>query len=81
VTNKDDRAVSVDKGKTGAGYRVVRYRDAKGTYRNARVLGQGGSSGLKLLIDAGPGRRIVDNVALGTADTQTNVYFSSKYNV
>jgi hypothetical protein len=64
----------IEKGKD-QGYVTVSYRDIKGTRHDARVLGQGSASGLKLQVTAG--RRIVDNVPLGTADNQTNVYFTA----
>jgi hypothetical protein len=84
---KDDRAVSVDKGKTNAGWRQVRYRDAKGYSHNARVLGQGSASGLKLHIDGGSGpagtvgSRVVDNVPMATTMKSINCYFSRQSNV
>jgi hypothetical protein len=82
MAHKDDRTISIaDKGKTSSGYRTVRYRDIKGISHNARVLGGGSSSGLKLLVNSGPSRRIIDNVAAGTGMKQTNRYFSPVSNV
>jgi hypothetical protein len=66
----------VDKGKD-QGHRIVTYRDAKGNMLDAHVVGQGTSSGLKLSIRNSSSKRVVDNVALGTAANQTNVYFTA----
>jgi hypothetical protein len=53
---------------------VVGYRDTNGRTRNAKVLGPGGTSGVKLqVIVTG---EIIDNVAAATAKNQTGVYFS-----
>ena len=64
----------IEKGKD-QGYVVVQYRDVKGRLFNARVLGQGSTSGLKLSV--GTQRRIVDNVPLATTRNGTNVYFDA----
>ena len=85
---KDDRTVSVDKGKTSSGRRTVSYRMPSGRTKNATVLGQGTGSGLKLLIPGGTdavsgrtGARVVDNVAAATTMKQTGVYFSRNSNI
>ena len=57
---------------------IVMYRDVRGRLRDAKVLGlatDAVAGHLKLLVDAGPSRRIVDNVVLSTAKNSTNVYF------
>lgn len=50
----------------------VTYRNGAGRTRTALVLGAGSTSGLKLQV----GDQIIDNVALATSRTQTNVYHS-----
>jgi hypothetical protein len=51
----------------------VRYRDAKGTTRQAIVVGPGTTSGLKIRVRF---VGIFDNVPLATSPNQTNVYFA-----
>jgi hypothetical protein len=76
MPHEDKRTISTaDKGKTGAGLRTVTYRDAKGMKKDAVVLGQGTASGLKLRLTSDQ-NRVVDNVALMTVRTQTNVYIA-----
>jgi len=55
----------------------VIYRGANGRTLAATILGPGSSSGAKLRLGSRIGTgKIVDNVAAGTARTQTNVYFN-----
>jgi hypothetical protein len=70
---------SSGKGKaiSNSGSITVSYRDTKGRRHDAVVVGPGTSSGLKLRIRGqGSAIRVIDNVALGTARNQTNVYFT-----
>jgi len=62
----------VDKGRA-AGKRNVVYVDAKGCTRNAIVLGQGTSSGLKLRLTSHE-NKVVDNVPAMTNFTTTGCY-------
>jgi hypothetical protein len=52
----------------------VKYRAANGKSFDARVIGAGSVSGLKLLLV--PNDIVKDNVAPATGLKQTNVYFS-----
>jgi hypothetical protein len=63
--------------------RTVKYRDVNGKTHDAVVVAPGSSSGLKLAIwgqgsGVGEQRRVIDNVALMTSRTQTNVYWNSR---
>jgi hypothetical protein len=65
----------------GTARRSVSYRDVNGKRHDAVVVAPGSASGLKLAIwgqGSGNGgqRRVIDNVAVATARTQTNVYFN-----
>ena len=63
------------KHKTSGRMRVV-YVDAKGRTREAKVLGQGTASGLKLQLMMGIKRTIIDNVPKATAANSTQAYIS-----
>jgi len=75
MPTKDYRTKSgLDKGKD-QGRRVVRYFTAAGKIRNAYVIDQGSSSGVKLLVPQGSTHIIVDNVPQrASAATKTNCY-------
>jgi hypothetical protein len=63
----------------GTARRSVSYRDVNGKRHDAVVVAPGSASGLKLAIwgqGNGGQRRVIDNVAIATARTQTNVYFN-----
>lgn len=77
MPHKDVRTESTSgKGKyKTSGRRVVAYRNAKGFTQQATVLSEGTSSGLKIAVGSEMGR-VVDNVPLATARTQTNVYIA-----
>ena len=63
------------KHKTSGHMRVV-YVDAKGRTREAKVLSQGTSSGLKLQIMSGVKRSIIDNVLKATAANSKWAYIT-----
>jgi hypothetical protein len=55
----------------------VTYRGANGRTLSATIIGPGSSSGAKLALRSRIGTgKIVDNVALATSRTQTNVYYN-----
>lgn len=63
-----------------AGYWRVSYKDTNGKIFAATVVGPGSGSGLKLrLPNRIFGSKIIDNVAVMTVRTQTNVYFDRTF--
>lgn len=75
---KDARTkATATKGKLkSAGHMRVVYVDAKGRTREAKVLGPGTASGLKLQIMSGAKRSIIDNVPKATAVNSTQAYIT-----
>lgn len=72
MPKQDLRAKAIAQGSQfrTSGALVVAYRDAKGRFFNARVLGAGTSSGLKLKY----GNTIVDNVPVMTTVKSVGAY-------
>jgi len=77
VPNKDVRAASAArKGKhSTAGRRNVIYKDAKGYSKQATVVDQGTSSGLKIAVGSRMGA-VIDNVPSCAAENSTGCYIS-----
>ena len=75
---KDARTkATATKGKfKSAGRMRVVYVDAKGRTREAKVLSQGTTSGLKLQLMSGVKRTIIDNVPMATAANSTQAYIT-----
>lgn len=58
----------------GGGPKTVVYRDAKGRTHDAKVLGPGTGSGLKLELTSRLDRPVLDNVPLATTTKSTGSY-------
>lgn len=71
---KDERSAATATKLKTAGKKNVHYIDSKGRSRNAIIVGQGTSSGLKIRV---PSLRLtIDNVPAASAPGSVSCYFS-----
>jgi hypothetical protein len=80
VAARGDFTASPTKFRNGGGYTSVTYRKPTGQFVSARIIGPGTASGIKIRLEGtgAPAVRILDNVALMTAKTQTGVYLNRR---